>query len=171
MLRDIDGFNLLENECVCDGNVVIHGTRFVSSYYNEKDYEPMDEYVNVMNKNLNYGNDDTFNILLDHSPYRSFDKKSFEFIQTLHDTDIVFSGHVHNGLIPCYVDNILPGNFGFFSYTKLFPQNVRGRKQITDNTVGFISSPITTFADHYGIFQKLNALYPPVEQKVLIKKY
>lgn len=172
MFRNINGFNLLENECVCDNNIVICGTRFPSSYYYTKGsdvHEPIDEYVNTMRKALNYGEIDTFNILLDHSPYHAFDSSTFDLIPNLSETDAIFSGHFHNGLVPCYIDKVLPGNFGIIAYRKLLPKNVRGKKQINDDTVGFVSSPITTFAGHYRGLQKLNAFYPPMEQKVLVK--
>lgn len=169
MLRDIDGFNLLENESFRDENIIIHGTRFDSEFYDGEVHEPVDKYVYVMNNNLNYERD-TFNILLDHSPYSVFNKSKFDLVPQLSSVDVVFSGHFHNGLIPYYIGRYLPGNFGLVSYKKLFQNNARGMKNITDNTIGFISAPVTTFAEHYGFLQKFNVLYPPVQQKVLIKK-
>ena len=169
MLREIDGFNLLENESIYDDNIVIHGTRFNSHYYEKDVYEPIEEYISIMSKISAYQKE-TFNILLEHSPYRVFDKDYISKVPALYETDLIFSGHFHNGLIPSYISKYLKGNVGLIAYSKLFPKNTRGKKQITDNTVGFISAPITTFAPHYGSLQKLNTFYPPIEQKVLIKR-
>jgi len=171
MLRNIDGFNLLENEVKKDGDILIGGTSFGARYYDKKNLEPVNEWCNVINNKLNYEDRHTFNILLDHSPYRAFDKENYSNIPYMNNVDIIFSGHFHNGLIPSYVDKYLPFNFGLIGYGNLFPRNARGIKKITDSTIGFISAPITTFAPHYGFLQKLNLLYPPVEQKVLVKKY
>lgn len=167
MIKDIDGVSVLENEMHQDGKIVIHGVSFSSDYYYEK--EPIEECCNILDGTLMYGKD-TFNILLSHSPYRIFDKNICETIPNFLNTDIVFAGHFHNGLVPSYLDKFFPGNYGIVAYKKFFPDNARGKRRITSNTTGFISSPITTFSNHHGHFTKLNVLYPPTEQKVIIKK-
>lgn len=169
MLRDIDEVTVLENESVQDENIVIHGTMFSPEYYYDRNHEPEQHYIEVMKNTLTY-KDDTFNILLDHSPYRVFDENVFTRIPNLSSTDLVFSGHFHNGLIPSYLDKVLPGNFGITAYRKIFPENARGRKKINNGTIGLISSPITTFSGHHGVMRRLNMFYPPIEQKVLVKK-
>ncbi len=168
MLKNYDNFTLLENATLETGDIMFGGTRFSGDYY-DKRKEPISEYKKGM-KNAVFS-PDKLNILLDHSPVRSFDSKVIGDIKSLNDVDLVLSGHIHNGCIPNYVSGWFPGNFGLIDpYMQLFPKNARGMKQITDNTVGIAFAPVTTFTGYQGLFQKLNFMYPPVTQQVLVKK-
>lgn len=167
MLRNIKGFNLLENEVVQDGNVAIAGIKFYGNYYTSD--EPLKQYLYKMQK-FRWINSDSYNILLDHSPRRVFNPKIFNIISSLKSTDLVLSGHYHNGCIPNFL-SWLPTNYGFISpYMYMFPNNARGVKQLSQRTVGYIAPAITEFSDDKKILKNFNFLYRPSTQKILIKK-
>lgn len=167
MLRNIKGFNLLENEVIQDGNVAIAGIKFYGNYYTND--EPLKQYLHKMQK-FRWNDYDSYNILLDHSPRRTFNPKIFNTISTLKPTDLVLSGHYHNGCIPNFL-SWLPTNYGFISpYMYMFPNNARGVKQLNQRTVGYIAPAITEFSDDKKILKNFNFLYRPSTQKILVKK-
>ena len=113
---------------------------------------------------------DSFNILLDHSPRRVFNPDIFNTLSTLEATDLVLSGHYHNGCVPNFL-NFIPGNRGIMSpYMYMFPNNARGLKQINDRTSGYIASAVREFQDDKPILSKFNFLYIQTTQKILVKK-
>lgn len=170
MLRDIDGFTLLENSYYSDESFNVFGSRFEGSFYEDR-FEPEEEYLDSINRYLSFEESDRLNIVLDHSPYRIFDKKVFDQIRSKDYIDLVISGHFHNGGVPSYIDFFLPGNFGFISpYLQKFPPHARGIMKINEHTTGVIASPVTTFSGSRGLLYRLNPLYPPRKQELIIKK-
>lgn len=167
MLRNIEGFNLLENELFQDNDVAIAGTKFYASYYLNQ--EPLKQYLHQMQK-FRWNDYDSYNILLDHSPRRVFNPSIFNALSTLEATDLVLSGHYHNGCVPNFL-NFIPNNRGIISpYMYMFPNNARGKKQINDRTSGYISPAVIEFSDDKPFLSKFNFLYRPTTQKILVKK-
>ena len=59
-----------------------------------------------------------------------------------------------------------------FLYTSVkndIKEVIKGVKKITDNNTGIISAPLTTFTSISGL-SKVQPLYRPCEQEILIKK-
>ena len=81
---------------------------------------------------------DKLKIFLCHSPkYLS----SKEVLSYLSEFDIFLSGHEHNGMLPNFLDKILPGNRGIVNTCfDIFPDNSRGIKTINyyDKTITII---------------------------------
>lgn len=89
---------------------------------------------------------DNFSILLTHDPksiYRISKETSTCFVP---ETDLVVSGHMHNGLTPNFIQTKLNG-YGFLSpdYT-LFPEIAYGIKEVGD-TLFLINGAVNSFVE------------------------
>lgn len=98
---------------------------------------------------------DKLNILLTHSPKFILDGDIYDLISSF---DYVFSGHLHNGSIPGYM-NFIPGTIGLIGpYKDIFPINSRNTyKKEGDKLI--VTGAVRTFHTMSG-FEFLNSLYP-----------
>jgi len=159
------GITVLENEFYNDDNLCVYGSQFPGMYYEKK--EPTEVFINSIQK-ISFDNPNKFNILLEHSPKHTFDGYAVELLPNV---DLVLAGHYHNGCIPWYVGKFIPGNRGLIDpYKNLFPQNSREKKQITDECYGVISTPVTTFSSNSKVLSKVNKIFIPRNQEIMIRK-
>ena len=183
MLNGIYNMRVLNNESVMlRENIGLVGIKLPFSYYQNYS-EDSSKCLEIMNDKVNNHLLDnifnsSFNIFLTHTPNNFFDK---EFYLKLLDTikndlnrnvnfDVLIAGHLHNGLIPSYVDKIIPGNRGLVGVVgknyKLLANNSRGIKNITDNTKGIILPAVTTLES----YPSLNGMYPAKAKTLVLKK-
>ena len=183
MLNGIYNMRVLNNESVMlRENIGLVGIRMPFSYYQNYS-EDSSKCLELMNDKINNNLLDniyntSFNIFLTHTPNNFFDK---EFYLKLLDTikndlnrnvnfDVLIAGHLHNGLIPSYVDKTIPGNRGLVGVVgknyKLLANNSRGIKNITDNTKGIILPAVTTLES----YPSLNGMYPAKAKTLVLKK-
>lgn len=169
--KNIDNLRVLQNESISDNNITISGSKLYGGYY-EYSKENPEFYIDWMNKKFKEEiSNKSFNIVLEHSPINAFKKEIVEKIPFLNTTDLILSGHNHNGLVPTYISRFLPGSIGLVdAQMHKFPKYTRGKVKINENTTGIIASPMTTFGGDKGLLQKMNIFFPPEEQTVLIKK-
>lgn len=168
MLRNMPNLILLENSSYQDNEIYFYGTKYKKSYYLKQ--EPINSWLSTVKK-IELPQD-TLNIILEHSPNTILNITNLLKVPALLKTDIIISGHNHNGCIPSYIDNFIPGSKGLIGAGKsFFPEYARGKINITPNTVGIICPPITTFSNEKGIFKLANIFYPPQNVKLkLLKK-
>lgn len=134
-------------------------------------YEGLHESKESYERNFfaNYQDDlfteDKFNIYLTHEP-QSIIKLSKEYgfcIQP--NTDLVVSGHMHNGLLPAVACKFIK-NVGLVSPQKqLFPEYAQGEVEI-EHTKFIINGPVNTRVE----FPLLNQLYEPKATVITLKK-
>ena len=161
------GVTVLQNQYYIDENINVYGMRFPGMYYERK--EPKQEFINNV-KNIDFSTSDKFNILLEHSPYHTFNKELVTELNLLNNVDLVLAGHYHNGCIPWYIGKFIPGNKGLIDpYMQKFPDNARGEKYIVDDCLGVISTPVTTFSSKSKVLSKVNKLYIPRNQDIIIR--
>lgn len=166
-LRNL-GVNVLTNQYYEDKDLSIYGLRFPGMYYERK--EPKEEFIN-RTKNIDFTKSDKFNILLEHSPYHTFNERFMNELGILNNVDLVLAGHYHNGCLPWYIGKFIPGNRGIIDpYMNKFPKNARGKKYITDDCLGIISTPVTTFSSNSKVLKKVNKIYIPRNQEIIIRK-
>lgn len=190
LLNNISCFHLVDDKTITlPEKIDLTGIYFPYSYY-EIDKESNDIYLDLVKEKLKNGFLKTFdannyNILMQHSPNNIFEKRYYlDLLNMIREEfnmdvnfDFVISGHLHNGLVPSYISNIIPGNRGLIGLKgpdiNLFADNCRGFKQITDTTSGVILPAISTFgADTFGEnkVQKLNNLYPAKVYTLTLKR-
>lgn len=105
-------------------------------------------------------------ILLIHSPYLADDKVIKE---ELKEYDLVLAGHMHNGLVPSFLDD--EKNDGIISpYKEMFCDNARGYKILSDNSHLIITGGLTKIAGDSNLQKFLNNLYPVSIDKIAIRK-
>ena len=183
MLKGIYNMRVLDDESVMlRENIGLVGIKLPFSYYQNYS-EDSSKCLEIMNDKVNNHLLDnifnsSFNIFLTHTPNNFF---FFFFYLKLLDTikndinrnvnfDVLIAGHLHNGLIPSYVDKIIPGNRGLVGVVgknyKLLANNSRGIKNITDNTKGIILPAVTTLES----YPSLNGMYPAKAKTLVLKK-
>ncbi len=143
-----------------------------SYYENEKkkrkDLESPNEYRRAFLEqyNVNLFNSSEFNILLTHEP-QSIIKLSLEKGKCIQcDTDVVVSGHMHNGLLPHYFHKFA-FNRGIISPQKqFFPKYAQGNIEIGDTTF-VINGPVNAMVENSLVNNALGSNATVIE---LVKK-
>ena len=163
---------LLENDTVTlPDNITLTGIDLSSSFYElncEKSSIYVDKIKKATTENLN---PNSYNIIMQHTPNNLFEKDVVKNIPFFDNADLALAGHLHNGLVPSYISNIIKGNRGIVGYQGnqlvLFKNFCRGKIAINDHLQGITFAPIKTFS---GKLSTLNKLYPSQTQYVLLRK-
>lgn len=182
MLNSVENLKVLDNESVLlDENIGLVGIRLPFSYYQTYS-EDSNKCLEIMNDKVNNHlldgiDNESYNIFLTHTPNNFFDKKIYlEILKMIRENigkdinfDLLLAGHLHNGLIPVYLDKIIPGNRGLVGAIgrkyKLFINNCRGITKISDNTTGIILPAVNTLVQ----YPFLNNLYPASGKTLVLK--
>ncbi len=112
----IPGVKVLRNESTTlkNYNIRINGIEMDPSYYRN---ERSGESHTMLSENLatyfdNPTNKDEYNIFLSHSPINLMEPDFRGRFQVFDETDLHLSGHMHNGLLPIYLEKLVPNNYG-----------------------------------------------------------
>ena len=183
LLNDVDNLTVLDNESiVLDENISLTGINLPLGYYTTA-CERKDVYIELLKELikrnlLGHINNETFNIFLQHTPNNIADKEVYlqllntfkEILERNINFDLIISGHLHNGLVPSYIDRIIPGNRGIIGIKggeiKPFKDNCRGIKQITDDTNIIMLPAVSTLSEH----KFLNKFFPVNNKTLVLKK-
>lgn len=183
MLNDINNLNVLDNESIkLDENIGITGVNLPFGYYNIL-HENSEKYLQIFNDYLNkklLGNldNESYNILLQHTPnnisnkeiYIEILKKIKIIIQKDFNFNLIISGHLHNGLVPSYIDKFIPSNRGIIGITDgkidLFKDNCRGINKVTDDTTCIILPAVNSLPE----YPLLNKFFPANNKTLVLKK-
>lgn len=166
-IADIPGLVILNNKVVYeDENINIKGLILPFKYYytdnRKEDLKKMLRILEEQKNRLSKLSNNKVNILLCHSPIYLTNEEVIKYIEGF---DLVLCGHMHNGCIPPFLDEIFKGNRGIISPTKtLFPNNARGIREIDINgykTTIVINSGIIKIQECAPLFlEKLNCFFP-----------
>ena len=183
MVDSVPNLEALKNKSVLlDENIGLTGIALPFHYYVET-FEDKEVYLNhlkeyIENNLLGNLDNNSYNILLQHTPNNILDKEVYlrllnmikEILNKDFNFDLTISGHLHNGLIPVYLDKLIPGNRGIVGITgpkrHLLQYNCRGVKHITDDTTGIVLPAVSTLPS----FPLLNSLFPPSNKTLILKK-
>lgn len=171
-IRNINNLKILQNNqtdyqeqlCFCGTNFY-HASQF-------------DNFVSYLNHHDPKFKNENLNILLSHNPGIMKPEIFSKLSRNYDNTDLVLSGHTHNGLIPEILDEHIPGTTGLFLGTEgIFPKYTRNEVEIErnqyfiQNPTGIIVPPIRTLPDRGNLFNKVNDIfYKPGMQLIRIKK-
>lgn len=177
-------FNKLPNMKILDINqkIITEDLEFSainnSVYYYLEKKESNEFFIQEYNlrENKMSFTDNYFSILLTHDPksiYRISREKGSCFVP---NTDLVISGHMHNGFTPNFLQDKLKG-IGFVSpdYT-FFPDVAYGIKEV-DDTIFLINGAVSSFVEVplinklFGINCTILNLEPKEEAKKLVYTY
>lgn len=124
---------LLNDRSYCDDNIFVGGYLQKGKVYNsiEKDllfHEDLSK-IDSLIKNLP---SDRFKLFITHSPEPI---KSDINQRLLKDYNLIIAGHYHGGVVPSFLDKIIPKNNGLLTPTRdLFPKDVRGIVKLSSGT-------------------------------------
>ncbi len=158
-INQIENVYLLDNESKEYPGICFYGLTYGYLNYTEskKDFETVE--TKTLSKPIKFS-ETNYNIILSHSPLIFKNKNIFN---DLNNTDLVLSGHMHNGAIPIAFDKIIKGHRGIIAPNKkLFPTYTRGHIKLNDNKSDLIiSKGITTISkDALSFFKILRPIYP-----------
>lgn len=149
-----------------DENIVVYMLELNYEYYynnnGEESREILLEQLRQARSLLTGLDSKKVKIMMNHSPIWMSDK---DVLEQIRDYDFVFSGHMHNGMIPPFLDKIIKNNRGLIAPNKsLFPDNSRGVKSMSIDEKKIyliINGGITKLAECAGPLNKFNdAVYP-----------
>ncbi len=164
-IKNIKNLNVLE-----DGRVVYNNgyAFFGLPYYDVCDTDKFIKKVNKYDINLKSS---YYNTMLVHNPWIINEREFKKLKDGYCNTDLILSGHTHNGVVPHFIDKHLPGNYGLYAPSlKMFPQMARGHMEDA-NYDGIIVPALRTIPDDIKHNQLINkVLYPPAISLVRIQK-
>lgn len=173
-IKKIDNLYLLEDNIYMDqtNNICFYGFNLSYNYYEktDEDYHIFEEEVNKLNSKFP---ENTYNITLIHTPINIYRFISLNNNHPLSKTDLILSGHMHNGCLPftfSYIINkIFKSNRGIISpIRELFPKYSHGKiKTIKD---GYIYEGVTKFSKSTQLFHIFDKLYRKRIEIITIKK-
>ena len=162
--------NILDiNENIVEGELefsAINNSVYYYLQYHEKP-EFFEQEYNLRTPKMSFSNN-AYSILLTHDPksiYRLSKDLNRCFVQ---NTDLVVSGHMHNGLTPNFMQSIMHGK-GILSpdYT-FFPEIAYGTKEVGD-TIFLVNGAVSSFVEFplvsklYGVNCTILELHPKEE--------
>lgn len=174
-LNNLDNVHLLHNSKFDCGDITFTGyTANYEYYYNDTKEESSKLLIDSLNNNTINQDDDKCNILLFHSPIRIMDKSILK-LEALKNIRLILAGHMHNGMIPPIIDELIDNDKGLIAPNKsLFPDNSRGKvtKFVDDKIIDMvISSGITKLAEcSPSVLHPFNEVYPMGIEYIKIKK-
>lgn len=116
-----------------------------------------------------------FNSMLVHNPWIMKEEEFRKLNPEYHKTDLILSGHTHNGLVPHSVDKIVPGNRGLYtSIQGVLPDMTRGNVSGNSDNYsydGIIVPALRTVPDRIPGGKTINnTVYPPAIELVRVLK-
>lgn len=161
-ILDIDE-KVVEDEL--EFSAINNSVHYFLDYKEKKEF--FEQEYNRRNPKMSF-NEDCFSILLTHDPksiYRLSKERNTSFVP---NTDLVVSGHMHNGLTPNFLQGIMHGK-GILSpdYT-FFPEIAYGVQEI-DETIFLVNGAISSFVEFpivskiYGVNCTIIELHPKEE--------
>lgn len=130
VLKSINNLHYLEDNNYEINNINFYGFKLSYEYYDTKEpYDKFSEEIKEIHPNLKK---DNYNILLIHSPINIYNYLKNNKESNLNETDLILSGHMHNGCVPFWITNIFNKLFhttrSLISPTrKKFPKYSQGR--------------------------------------------
>ena len=135
----IDGIYLSRyNNYYEDDKIIVYLLEQDYDYYYKNKHESRETIfvgkvtipVNIPIADVNNIDSNKIKIVLCHSPINISNK---DVSNELENFNFIFCGHMHNGMMPYYLDKIIKGNRGLMSPdNRLFADNTRGVKDINN---------------------------------------
>ena len=160
-IRKINNVHLLDNELYSSNDINFIGFTPSFAFYDNEDTNAS-ILAHEMSSLILKIDPKKYNILLCHSPVQLLNAEVLK-TNLMKEMDLLLSGHMHNGLVPSFLDKIWKGNRGIVTPNKKFFPNAKMTRGIVkkDDKTLIISGGITKFsysAPHF--FQKFDIFFP-----------
>ena len=170
ILKSTKNLYFLNDSNYQDNNINFYGFNLSYEYYNQGEpYELFIEEVENLKTNLE---DKNYNITLIHSPINIYKYLEEHQEYNLNKTNLILSGHMHNGCLPFWFSNIINKVFhtsrSIISPSgKLFPKYSQGRIYSRD---GYIYQGISKLSKSQKFFHFFERFYSKQISIIEIKK-
>ena len=171
ILKEMNNVHFLEDSSWQDNNILFYGYNPSFKHY-EIDKEKYDSFEKEMTKTHCPFTNNTYNILLFHSPINIH-----KYIQNndtpFNNTDLILSGHTHNGCLPFFITRFLNKTFKttrslISSKRKFLQKYCQGR--VYEKPEGYIYQGITKFSYSTKLIRYFDIIYSKKVQFITIKK-
>lgn len=173
MIKSLDNYHYVNNSDKYQYNeIFISGLSlgfdyYETSYRKRRDRENINDYLKAFkaryNENLFSG--ENFNIFLTHEPHSIINLSNIQGQCIQPNTDLVVSGHMHNGLLPNFLQPLV-NNRGLVSpQMNFFPKYACGVYRLS-NTNFVINGPVNTYIE----MPMINKLYGANATVLTLKK-
>ncbi len=170
ILSSIENLYYLNDTTYTKDNITFYGFNLSYNYYEVKKetYESFCEEIKDLKCNINQKD---YNITLFHSPINIYNFIKENKKHNLNNSDLILSGHMHNGCLPFIISHPLNKIFkttrSIISPTrKLFPKYAQGRNYERD---GYIYQGIMKLSHSTKILNKLDFIFQKKVQFIIIK--
>ncbi len=172
LLTSIKNIYFLSDKSKTIDNITFTGLRFSFEYY-EKNHETYESFCKEMKSKKFKLSDKTYNVTLIHSPINIYKYLKENKEHQLTKSDLILSGHMHNGCLPYWFTNIINKVFktsrSIISPTrKLFPKYAQGRIYERD---GYVYEGISKFSKSTKLFHNIDFFYHKKVKFIIIKKH
>ena len=171
LLNSIDNLYCLDDSNYINKGICFYGFNMSYEYYDKNEpYELFEEEMKELKPKLS---DKNYNITLVHSPINIYRYLKNNIGHELNKTDLILSGHMHNGCLPYWFSNMINKTFhtsrSFASPNKAyFPKYGQGRVYERD---GYIYQGIKKFSHATQLFSLLDWMYVKKITVIDIKKH
>lgn len=170
-IDEIENVHYLDDSCFENGDFYVFGLTLPPTYYQfdhvgEKQggiLSPGKEDVNILLEKLDELKEFTAKlpkkktkIMLVHSPVHIL-KDNVK--SQLSEFDFIFAGHMHNGVVPPFLNEIWRGRRGIITPSKHIFKNHNTRTGLYDNQL-IVLGAITTIQNGAGALRHLNRAFP-----------
>lgn len=171
ILTNIKNLYLLNDKTFTNNNITFYGFHLSYDHY-EVQHESYESFVNELKDikcNLNKKN---YNITLFHSPINIYTYIKENKKHNLNNSDLIISGHMHNGCLPFIIsyplNKIFKSSRGIISPSrKLFPKYAQGRIYERD---GYVYQGIMKLSHSTKLFNKLDFIFQKKVEFITIKQ-
>ena len=160
-LKALKNVHYLNDSIWQDNNIVFYGFNLSYKHYEceNESYESFCDEVDKLNCNLT---NDTYNITLLHSPINIYKFIKENPKHNLAKSDLILSGHMHNGCLPFIISHPLNKLFktsrGLISPDRtLFPKYAQGK--IYEEQEGYVYEGISKLSHSTKFFHKFDWLF------------
>lgn len=170
-LNNINNIYLLNNKILKLDNITFIGYSQSKDYYYGKQINNKEYMIKEFNKYFKKSSKN-YSILLCHSPIHVLDNEVLENT-IIKNTNLILSGHMHNGLVPPFLEKIWKSNKGLITPSKkIFPFANTTRGLINKNNKNLIiSGGITKIQDSaFKLLYPLNYFFPMHIEVITLKK-
>lgn len=171
LLNSIHNLYYLNDTTFTINNITFYGFNLSYNYYEieEENYNTFCEEVSKLKCNLNENN---YNITLCHSPINIYKFIANNPSHNLNKSDLILSGHMHNGCLPFFLsyplNKIFKSSRGLISPARtLFPKYAQGHIYERD---GYVYEGVTKLSHSTKLFHKFDILFPKNVEFLTIKQ-
>lgn len=170
-LNNINNLYLLNDSTITFDNICFYGFNLSFNYYEiqKEDYKAFCNEIKDLKANIN---NKTYNITLIHSPMNIYTFIKNNPKHNLCNSDLILSGHMHNGCLPYIIsyplNKIFKTSRGILSPNrKLFPKYAQGRIYEKD---GYVYQGITKLSKSTKFLHNFNVLFQKKVKFITIEK-